>query len=214
MAEKNYNSGSKENIELKPRYEFMIHIYDQMFRTFDSTRKNIWNLIYIVGGGLAVLKMYSIENLSVFDIGFFGYLLGLIWILFRLIDAIYWNNRNLFIISNIEEKILEDVDINNIFKDFRGGKIEDCNKTHTYLKYEKFFVYLYIFLSCFAFLYIRKDVLYTFYIFVFLMVVLFSSCYFSSKRARDFSKKAGRECENCSIKCIKCPIVKFLSELF
>lgn len=108
--------------------QFMIHMYDQMFSTIDRSYKNIWEMILAIGGGIGVLQLYKCRTLQpIFDVAVIGYIIGLFWILLRLVDANYWCNRNLFIIHEIESKLLGNV-AQILFKGFRPNCREKYNK--------------------------------------------------------------------------------------
>lgn len=123
--------------------QFMIHMYDQMFSTIDRSYKNIWEMILAIGGGIGVLQLGTQQF---FDVAVIGYVIGLFWILIRLIDTNHWCNRNLFIIHGIENHFLDN-DANKLFRGFRPNKREKYNVCHFSIKIQIYFVCIIIFLS-------------------------------------------------------------------
>ena len=121
-AENSINSATNQQTT-----DFMIHMYDQMFVTIDRTYKNVWEMILAIGGGIGVLQLY--DKHYAFDIAVIGYIIGLVWILVRLIDANYWCNRNLFIIHKIENSLLKEK-AQELFYDFRVKKRPIENEYH------------------------------------------------------------------------------------
>ncbi len=135
--------------------QFMIHMYDQMFSTIDRSYKNIWEMILAIGGGIGVLQLYKCRTLQpIFDVAVIGYIIGLFWILVRLIDANYWCNRNLFFIHKIEEKLLGE-NADDIFADFRSKTRDIENKYRTSIRYQIYFVVLTILLTVCSYLSFR-----------------------------------------------------------
>lgn len=148
-----------ENVVKKDSTEFMIHMYDQMFNTIDRTYKNIWEMGYTVGGGIGILGMYCKCNCYIFDIAVIAYEIGLFWILFRLIDANHWNNRNLSIIHHIEDKLLTSETIESVLKSVRNKNPKNYDKIHTSVLIQICFVSVIILFVSIFYLCLRYDFL-------------------------------------------------------
>ena len=123
--------------------EFMMRMYDQMFSTIDRSYKNIWEMILAIGCGIGVLQL---EGKTFFDVAVIGYIIGLFWILIRLIDTNHWYNRNLFIIHEIENQLLGN-DAHTLFKGFRPNNREEYNKYHFSISLQTIFVGIILFMT-------------------------------------------------------------------
>ena len=141
-------SSNEKSVNSEKSYEFMMHMYDQMFSTIDRSYKNIWEMIFAIGGGIGILQ---IETPQFFDVAVVGYIIGLFWMLIRLIDANYWCNRNLFFIHKIENELLGEK-ANDIFCDFRPKYRDSKNKYRTSIFFQIYFVVLTILLTVCSYL--------------------------------------------------------------
>ena len=145
------NAQKKDVNSDKMSHEFMMHMYDQMFTTIDRRHKNIWEMVIAIGGGIGILQICSCRCDFYFDIAIIGYIIGLFWILARLIDANYWCNRNLFIIHEIERQLLDGKE-KDIFAGFRDKNRISENKYGTTIKIQIYFVLFIILLTVLSYL--------------------------------------------------------------
>lgn len=180
----------------KMSHEFMMHMYDQMFTTIDRRHKNIWEMVIAIGGGIGILKIFSYECGFYFDIAVIGYIIGLFWILARLIDANYWCNRNLFIIHEIERQLLDGSE-ENLFSDFRDKNRISENKYGTTIKIQIYFVLFIILLTVLSYLSLKFylfEELFTNWRFYLIMFILSLSAIPALKtffkRKNDFENKS------------------------
>lgn len=180
----------------KMSHEFMMHMYDQMFTTIDRRHKNIWEMVIAIGGGIGILKIFSSEYGFYFDIAVIGYIIGLFWILARLIDANYWCNRNLFIIYEIERQLLDGSE-ENLFSGFRDKNRISENKYGTTIKIQIYFVLFIILLTVLSYLSLKFyffEELFTNWRFYLIMFILSLSAIPSLKtffkRKNDFENKS------------------------
>ena len=202
----NSNEASKllsneKSVPNEKSYEFMMHMYDQMFSTIDRSYKNIWEMILAIGGGIGVLQLFSGEKTAIpvfFDVAVVGYIIGLFWMLIRLIDANYWCNRNLFFIHKIEEELLGEK-INDIFCDFRPKDRYSKNKYRTSIFFQIYFVVLTILLTVCSYLSFKfpeiKDLFtnWKFYLAVSVGIsVIIPTIWVYVKRNQNFYKNASR----------------------
>lgn len=125
---------------------FLIHVYDQMFATINRIHNSIWNMVVIIGGGVGVLNLYEKCGSPRFEIALIGYIVVLTWMLVRLLNFNRWCNRNLFIVSKIEEHFLEN-NVENFYGEYRAKDTDNIQKIRTSIFLEMVFVGILLFIA-------------------------------------------------------------------
>lgn len=141
------NNNSDKSTVSAGEDQFLIHVYDQMFTTINRIHNSIWNMIVIIGGGVGVLNLYKGGSVSpCFEIALIGYIIVLAWMLVRLLNFNRWCNRNLFIVSKIEEHFLAD-DVEKIYGKYRAKDTDNIQKIRTSIFLEMVFVGILLFIA-------------------------------------------------------------------
>lgn len=97
----------------KDRKDFLINMYNQLWNSINVHLTVVWQSIGVLVGTFALL---AFAEKNVINLDFASLLIILIcgWLLAHLIDASYWYNRNLAIITNIEKEFLNKNDVEKI----------------------------------------------------------------------------------------------------
>ena len=119
-----------------PRKEFLLRMYDQLFNEINTHILVVWQSIGVLVSTIAV---YALVEKSILNIDIANSIIVLIcgWLLAHVIDAGYWYNRNLAIISNIEKLFLTEGDLRDVHYYF--GKHRPDNKMLTHLLIQMIF---------------------------------------------------------------------------
>lgn len=135
-----YNNNNSDKLTVSAgKDQFLIHVYDQMFTTINRIHNSIWNMVVIIGGGVGVLNLYKEGNVSSrFEIALIGYIVVLAWMLIRLLNFNRWCNRNLFIVSKIEEHFLAN-DVKDFFGEYRAKNLDNIRNIRTSILLELIF---------------------------------------------------------------------------
>lgn len=142
------NNNSDKPITSAAKDQFLIHVYDQMFTTINRIHNSIWNMVVIISGGVGVLKSYEACDPICFEIALIGYIVVLAWMLIRLLNFNRWCNRNLFIVSKIEEHFLPN-DIEKIYGEYRAKNLDNIRNIRTSILLELIFtVEIFVFAVC------------------------------------------------------------------
>lgn len=180
--------------------KFLIHVYDQMFATINRIHYSIWNMAVAVGGGIAIVKVYSeCDYICIFNFAIFGYLVALSWILTRLVDFNYWCNRNLFIIHKIEDRFLR-LTSDHIYGNFRSPTVESTNRIRTTIFIQIVFVgtiqigTLLFYLYCNSYFICTHTFLETLLVLVLLVLISFCPAYYVFKlRNKTYKNKTNQK---------------------
>lgn len=116
---------------MEKRDEFLIKIYEQMFKDIDRHHKILWQIIGVLIGSFAFIALAE-KGIIPIDIAVSVVILLALWVLAHVYDSNYWYNRNLVIISNIERQFLLKSDLKDIHYYF--GEHRDKNAIQTSLK--------------------------------------------------------------------------------
>lgn len=95
------------------RQQFLIKMYEQMFLDINRHIMVVWQSVGVLIGAFAVFTLVE-KNFISLDIATSIVLLLTAWLIAHLLDASYWYNRNLIIISNIERQFLNNSDLSDI----------------------------------------------------------------------------------------------------
>ena len=113
--------------ELSKREAFLLEMYKQMWGNIDRHIMVVWQSVGVLGGAFAVSAFVEKQLISL-DLAVTIIILVAAWQLAHTIDAGYWYNRNLAIISNIERQFLaraDAADIHPYFAERRPPKLLD-----------------------------------------------------------------------------------------
>lgn len=113
------------------RQEFLIEVYRQMMNDINRHIMVVWQSVGVLVGAFALFALVEKQVVSA-DIACSIIVLLCGWLWAHLIDAGYWYNRNLAIISNIERQFLVKEDLKNIHYYF--GAHRKNNKMITHLR--------------------------------------------------------------------------------
>lgn len=113
------------------REEFLIEVYRQMMNDINRHIMVVWQSIGVLVGAFALFALVEKKVVSA-DIACSIIILLCGWLWAHLVDAGYWYNRNLAIISNIERQFLTQGDLKNIHYYF--GSHRPTNKMITHLR--------------------------------------------------------------------------------
>lgn len=120
---------------MSKREEFLFKMYDQMFNDINRHIMVVWQSVGVLVSAFAIFALVEKEVIPL-DIAASIILLLCAWLVAHLIDAGYWYNRNLAIISNIERQFLEISDQKNIHYYF--GSHRKNNKMIEHLRIQLF----------------------------------------------------------------------------
>lgn len=113
------------------RDEFLIEVYRQMMNDINRHIMVVWQSVGVLVGAFAIFALVEKQVVSA-DIACSIVVLLCGWLWAHLVDAGYWYNRNLAIISNIERQFLVKEDLKNIHYYF--GSHRQNNKMITHLR--------------------------------------------------------------------------------
>jgi len=113
------------------REEFLIEVYRQMMNDINRHIMVVWQSVGVLVGAFALFALVEKQVVSA-DIACSIIVLLCGWLWAHLVDAGYWYNRNLAIISNIERQFLVRDDLRNIHYYF--GSHRKNNKMITHLR--------------------------------------------------------------------------------
>lgn len=116
------------------RNEFLIEVYRQMMNDINRHIMVVWQSVGVLVGAFAIFALVEKQVVSA-DIASSIILLLCGWLWAHLVDAGYWYNRNLAIISNIERQFLVKDDLKNIHYYF--GEHRKNNKMITHLRIQR-----------------------------------------------------------------------------
>lgn len=114
------------------RRTFLIEMYNQMFSDINRHITVIWQSVGVVVGAFAIFSLVE-KNIISTDIATSIIIILCFWLFAHMLDAGYWYNRNLAIISNIEKQFLDVSDLRNIHYYF-GLHRSKKNKMITHLR--------------------------------------------------------------------------------
>ncbi|MBX7492033.1 hypothetical protein K3163_02285 [Qipengyuania sp. 1NDW9] len=114
------------------RRTFLIEMYKQMFSDINRHITVIWQSVGVVVGAFALFSLVEKSVISL-DVATSVIVVLCTWLFAHMIDAGYWYNRNLVIISNIEKQFLLEDDLVNIQYYF-GAHRSKKNKMITHLR--------------------------------------------------------------------------------
>lgn len=114
------------------RRTFLIEMYNQMFSDINRHITVIWQSVGVVVGAFAIFSLVE-KNVISIDIATSIIVILCFWLFAHMLDAGYWYNRNLAIISNTERQFLEISDLKNIQYYF-GMHRSKNNKMITHLR--------------------------------------------------------------------------------
>lgn len=92
---------------------FLIEMYKQMFSDINRHMTVVWQSVSVVVGAFAVLALVE-KNVLPIDVAISLIVMLCTWLYAHMLDAAYWYNRNLAIISNIERQFLLISDLKDI----------------------------------------------------------------------------------------------------
>lgn len=95
------------------RDEFLLAMYNQLLNDINRHIMVVWQSVGVLVGAFAILALVE-KNLITLDLAVAVVVLLCGWLGAHLIDAGYWYNRNLAIISNIERQFLLKSDLQDI----------------------------------------------------------------------------------------------------
>lgn len=113
------------------RDEFLVEVYRQMMNDINRHIMVVWQSVGVLVGAFAIFALVEKQVVSA-DIACSIVVLLCGWLWAHLVDAGYWYNRNLAIISNIERQFLVQDDLKNIHYYF--GSHRKNNKMITHLR--------------------------------------------------------------------------------
>lgn len=114
------------------RRTFLIEMYNQMFSDINRHITVIWQSVGVVIGAFAIFALVE-KSVLTLDLATSIIVLLCAWLFAHMLDAGYWYNRNLVIISNIERQFLEASDLRDIQYYF-GMHRSKSNRMITHLK--------------------------------------------------------------------------------
>ena len=114
------------------RRTFLIEMYRQMFADINRHMTVVWQSISVVVGAFAVFALVE-KDIVPIDIAVALIVMLCAWLYAHMLDAAYWYNRNLAIISNIERQFLAPSDLTQIHYYF-GAHRSKQNRMVTHLR--------------------------------------------------------------------------------
>ena len=114
------------------RRAFLMEMYRQMFADINRHMTVVWQSISVVVGAFAVFALVEGDILPI-DLAVALVLMLCAWLYAHMLDAAYWYNRNLAIISNIERQFLRTSDLAEIQYYF-GAHRSKSNRMITHLR--------------------------------------------------------------------------------
>ena len=114
------------------RRAFLLEMYRQMFADINRHMTVVWQSISVVVGAFAVFALVEQDILPI-DMAVAIVLMLCAWLYAHMLDAAYWYNRNLAIISNIERQFLRESDLQDIHYYF-GAHRSRKNRMVTHLR--------------------------------------------------------------------------------
>lgn len=118
------------------RLNFLLRMYDQLCSEINTHILVVWQSIAAIVGAFTILALVE-KNIISFHIAVSLIFLICGWSIAHSIDAGYWYNRNLAIITNIEKQFLLKTDVEDIHYYF--GKTREENKMILHLKIQLWF---------------------------------------------------------------------------
>jgi len=113
------------------RKEFLMKMYEQMCNEINRHILTVWQSVSALLGAVAIVALTGKELITL-DMAAALLILNSIWLLYHVLDANYWYNRNLAIVSNIERQFLSKEDLKNIHYYF--GRHRESNSILTNLR--------------------------------------------------------------------------------
>jgi hypothetical protein len=115
-------------VEAGRREDFLMEMYKQMWTNINRHILVVWQSVSVLLGTLAAFALVE-KNIISLDVACSLVLIISAWLVAHTIDANYWFNRNLAIISNIERQFLRPNDLCLIHSYFnahrKGGPLLD-----------------------------------------------------------------------------------------
>lgn len=103
------------------RDDFLMEMYKQMWTNINRHILVVWQSVSVLLGTLAAFALVE-KNIISLDVACTLVLIISTWLVAHTIDANYWFNRNLAIISNIERQFLRPNDLCLIHSYFNGHR--------------------------------------------------------------------------------------------
>ncbi len=113
------------------RQEFLLRMYDQLFNDINRHIMVVWQSVGVLIGAFTIFALVEKSIISL-DIAASIILLLYSWLLAHLFDSLFWYNRNLVIIANIERQFLRTSDLTEIH--FYFGEHRKKNKMIEHLR--------------------------------------------------------------------------------
>lgn len=95
------------------RERFLLAMYSEMWANINRHLLVVWQPLAVVTGGVVLFGFVETKILD-FDFVVTSFLLLIFWLMAHIVDASYWYNRNLHIISNIERQFLARSDLRDV----------------------------------------------------------------------------------------------------